>query len=222
MTTRSDADGPQPSPTKLQSATRWESWYTRKYCYYVVKRSIIIMGQLLIHGGCTVTVGAFKLVKLNHHPKKLVSILDCTRNVRPNRRTGGGGRVRGSVAGSRGGRAGVSVFPDFTAAWRPARAGPPRCTRAAPSARSARPSHPRPGPYVRPTSRIHSQFTRAHVACACARRARTRLTTAFTRHTTRGRRVPPTPDHRPSRPRPDASITVGSEGVGLMARARPL
>ena len=54
MTTRSDADGPQPSPTKLQSATRWESWYTRKYCYYVVKRSIIIMGQLLIHGGCTV------------------------------------------------------------------------------------------------------------------------------------------------------------------------
>ena len=37
-----------------------------------------------------------------------------------------------------------------------------------------------------------------------------------------GHRVPPTPDHRPSRPRPDALITVGSEGVRLMARARPL
>jgi hypothetical protein len=184
---------------KLQSATRWESWYTRKYCYYVVKRSIIINGSA-INTRCTVLC-AFKLV--NHHPKR------NSLEKRPNRRWRS--RSRASVAGSRGG--GEPVVFHGRLATRARRS--PAVHGAAPSARSAGPSHPRPGPYVRPTSPVFTANShRAHVRLtsdrsrACIRRARTRLTTAFTRHTTRGRRVPPTPNHRPSRPRPDASITV--------------
>jgi hypothetical protein len=219
MTTRSDADGPQPSPTKLQSATRWESWYTRKYCYYVVKRSIIIMGQLLIH-----TEGApycrriqTREAEPSSEETRLDTRLYSKRTTQP--RTGGGGRVRGSVAGSRGGRGRVG-FSRFHG-------------RLATRARRSPAVHPRGtlralgealAPSAGPLCAAHLAYSQPiHTGpCACARRARTRRTTAFTRHTTRGRRVPPTPDHRPSRPRPDASITVGSEGVRLMARARPL
>lgn len=126
-------------------------------------------------------------------------------------------RSRGGVA------AGFS-----TAAWRPARAGPPRCTARHPPRARRGPRTLGRAPMCGPPRVFTANSHRAHVRLtsdrsrACIRRARTRLTTAFTRHTTRGRRVPPTPDHRPSRPRPDASITVGSEGVRLMARARPL
>jgi len=192
------------------------------------------MGQLLIHGAPYCAHSPFKLVQAEpSHPKKLVSIysivhsnVETLRVTQP--RTGGGGRVRGSVgvAGSRGG--GVSVFPDSTAAWRPARAGPPRCTARHPPRARRGPRTLGRAPMCGPPRVFTANSHRAHVRLtsdrsrACIRRARTRLTTAFTRHTTRGRRVPPTPDHRPSRPRPDASITVGSEGVRLMARARPL
>ena len=211
IATRSDADGLQPSPTKLQSATRWESWYTRKYCYYVVKRSIIINGSA-INTRCTVLC-AFKLV--NHHPKR------NSLEKRPNRRWRSRSRVRGRLT--------LRVRAGFsTAAWRPARAGPPRCTARHPPRARRGPRTLGRAPMCGPPRVFTANSHRAHVRLtsdrsrACIRRARTRLTTAFTRHTTRGRRVPPTPDHRPSRPRPDASITVGSEGVRLMARARPL
>jgi hypothetical protein len=164
------------------------------------------------------------------HPKKLVSILDCTRNApcnpTANRRWRSRSRVRGR------GRAHAAGACRFFQIPRPL--GDPR----APVPRGAPARHPpraRRGPRTLgrapmcgPPRVFTANSHRAHVRLtsdrsrACIRRARTRLTTAFTRHTTRGRRVPPTPDHRPSRPRPDASITVGSEGVRLMARARPL
>ena len=134
---------------KLQSATRWESWYTRKYCYYVVKRSIIINGSA-INTRCTVLC-AFKLV--NHHPKR------NSLEKRPNRRWRSRSRVRGRL--TRRGRVGFSRFHGRLAT-RARRS--PAVHGAAPSARSAGPSHPRPGPYVRPTSRIHSQFTQGPCA----------------------------------------------------------
>lgn len=168
---------------------------------------------------------AFKLVKLNHHPKKLVSILDCTRNV-TQPRTGGGGRVRGSVAGlTRRGRVGFSRFHGRLAAATRARRSPavhPRGTFRALGGALAPSAGPLCAAHLAYSQPIHTGPCRMCVRPPRENPPNDRL------HPTHDPGSSRSPDPRPSTiPSPArrldySSITVGSEGVRLMARARPL
>ena len=192
--------------------------HTKILLLRIVKRSIIINGSA-INTRCTVLcafklVSPFKLVNHQASSEETVYIVGVLSRNEPNRRWRSRSWVRGRPSNEARGRVGFS-----TAAWRPARAGPPRCTlRAALGGALAPSAGPLCAAHLAYSQPIHTGPCRMCVRPPRENPPNDRL------HPTHdpGHRVPPTPDHRPSRPRPDASISVGSEGVRLTARARPL
>lgn len=153
-------------------------------------------------------VSPFKLVNHHDHPKRSRNRTICSLETNP---TGGGGRVRGSVAGSNALRgAGACRFfhgrlrrPGTRARRSPA--VHPRCTlRAALGGALAPSAGPLCAAHLAYSQPIHTGPCRMCVRPPRENPPNDRL------HPTHdpGHRVPPTPNHRPSRPRPDASITV--------------